>query len=393
MRNRLITALLILLSFGGIALSVLFLRREQEEALERQQKVSKLAADLQPINEQRKEWQNKDKEWQAKLAEEKLGKSCILLSFDNMSSELYETMYEMMDQYGFRATFALRNGKLPDWEEGLLDGDEMREMLHSGWEYALSIGEDPVSSVEEEDDYYTYEEEMETETETAAETEQEQQSFLELVDDALTAISEAGMELPATLFCTEEQFAEASGTAIAAKGFSMVQVLDEDGFPVIAEKGESLWRIDAGLYKQKDMDLEQTLDQAIENKESVAISINEVLKISKDAEYDLSLVKFSSLLNYLKGMEEQGLINILTYSEFYQHEEQLAEAYEALTKEYAAFRQEMNDAVAALDEQEQQVVEEARSTEIPEQEANENAGSTERQERSGIEETSAKTQE
>ena len=378
MRNRLITALLILLSIAGIVVSVLFLRREQEEALERQQKVSKLAADLQPINEQRKEWQNKDKEWQEKLMEQKQGKSCVLLSFDNMSADLYETMYDMVDQYGFRATFALRNGKVPSWEEGLLDSDEMNEMLRSGWEYALSIGEEPVPVREDENEHSVYvEEETETETETETEMEQGNRSFLERVDSALASFSEAGMEMPATLFCTEEQFAEASGTAIAAKGFSMVQVLKKEEFPVIAERGETLWRIDAGLYNQKDMNLEQTLGQAIKNKESMAISINEVLKISKDAEYDLSLVKFSSLLNYLKGMEEQGLVNILTYSEFYQHEEQVAEEYKALTREYAAFRQEMNDAIAALDAQEQQVVEEARSTELPEQQVAEKAGSTE----------------
>ncbi len=361
MRNRLITALLILLSFAGIAVSVLFLRREQEEALERQQKVSKLAADLQPINEKRKEWQNKDKEWQAKLAEKKQGKSCILLSFDNMSSEMYETIYDMVDQYGFRATFALRNGMVPSWKEGLLNKEEMQEMLRSGWEYALSIGDEPVPTRKDKKGHSVYEEE---ESESESETEEDSPSFLEQVDSALASISKAKEELPVTLFCTKEQFEEASGTAIAAKGFSMVQVLDSDAFPVIAEKGESLWRIDCGLYNQKDTDFEEALDQAIQNKESMAISINEVLKISRNADYDLSLVKFSSLLNYLKGMEEQGQVNILTYSEFYQYEEQLAEEYEALVKEYVAFRREMNDDIASLDAQEQQVVEEARSTEV-----------------------------
>lgn len=362
--NRLVTVLLILLSAAGIALAAKFLRHEQELDNARQAKVSNLASQLQPINEKRLEWQAKDKEWQASLEEKKKGTPCILLSFDNMGSSLYETMYEMMEQYGFRATFTLRNGWIPAEDEGLITGEEMREMLHRGWEYALSIGEDPVPEEDEEDDDYWYQEE---ETETESETDAEALSFMARVDNSLDAISDAGLELPETLFCTGDQYEETTDTKLAGRGFKMVRVLSEDGFPVIGEQGDKIWKIDGGLYNQKDTDIEDVLDQAVQNKNSVSVSINEVLKISKEPEYDLSLMKFSSLLNYLKGLEEQGAINVVTYSEFYQYEEEQAAEYDALTKEYAAFRQEMNEDIKALDAQEAQIVEEARSTEAEEQ--------------------------
>ncbi|MDO4299200.1 MAG: polysaccharide deacetylase family protein [Lachnospiraceae bacterium] len=358
--NRLITALLILLSAAGIVLAVLFLKKEQELETERQTRVAKLSAQLQPLNEKRNEWQAQNKEWQNRLAEKKKGKSCILLSFDNMSETLYETMFDMMDQYNFRATFALRNGIVPSWEEGYLTSEEFDEMMRRGWEYALSIGEMPEPSLDEEEDRdYREEQESESETEQGGKPE----SFQSRINDALASLEAAGMELPTTILCTAEQYEEIGETVLARKGFQMAGVIDEESFPSIAGKGDFIWRIDCGLYKQKDVDIETVLSVAIDNSESVAISINEVVKISKDASYDLSLMKFSSLLNYLKGQEEQGRINVLTYSEYYQYQEEQEREYEALTAEYAAFRQEMNSDMAALDAMEQEIVEEARSTE------------------------------
>lgn len=358
--NRLITALLILLSAAGIVLAVLFLKKEQELETERQTRVAKLSAQLQPLNEKRNEWQAQNKEWQNRLAEKKKGKSCILLSFDNMSETLYETMFDMMDQYNFRGTFALRNGIVPSWEEGYLTSEEFDEMMRRGWEYALSIGEMPEPSLDEEEDRdYREEQESESETEQGGKPE----SFQSRINDALASLEAAGMELPTTILCTAEQYEEIGETVLARKGFQMAGVIDEESFPSIAGKGDFIWRIDCGLYKQKDVDIETVLSVAIDNSESVAISINEVVKISKDASYDLSLMKFSSLLNYLKGQEEQERINVLTYSEYYQYQEEQEREYEALTAEYAAFRQEMNSDMAALDAMEQEIVEEARSTE------------------------------
>ncbi len=362
--NRLATALLILLSAAGIAVGVLFLRREGELSAQRQARVSKLAEDLLPITEKRKEWQSRDKEWQARLEEQRKGKSCILLSFDNMETNLYETIYDMMEQYGFRATFTLRNGRLPSSydEEGYITSEELDEILHDGWEYAISIGDERVM---DEDGEYVREEET-AESETGETEEASPEKWIDQIDSFLARLDEAQMTRPETVYCTQEQFAEATAEAIAQRGFRMACVVNEDEFPYIAERDETLWRIDSGLYKQKDSDLESFLETAIANKESVAISINEVMKISRDAEYDLSLTKFSSLLNYLKNMEEQGMVNIMTYSEFYQHEEQQEQEYNALVAEYAVFKQEMTAEMAELDSQEQKLVEESRSTEVQE---------------------------
>ncbi len=364
--NKLITALLILLSAAGIVLAVLFLKKEQELETERQARVAKLSAELQPINEKRKEWQEQDKEWQGRLAEGKKGKTCVLLSFDNMSETLYETIYKMVDQYNFRATFALRNGMMPFWDEEELSYEEFEEMMHRGWEYALSIGEMPEQATEAEEDDWTNQEEQESETESETERPAKPKSFQSQMKEALALLEESGLEAPTTIFCTAEQYEEIGETVLARSGFQMAGVTDTESFPVIGERGEYIWKIDCGLYKQKDTDVSKVLAAAIDNGESVAIRINDIVSISKDSSYDLSMMKFSSLLNYLKGQEEQDRVNILTYSEYAQYQKEREREYKALAAEYAAFRQEMNDDIEVLNAMERAIVAESRSTEHPE---------------------------
>ncbi|MDO4345511.1 MAG: hypothetical protein Q4C50_12000 [Eubacteriales bacterium] len=370
-KNGFLTIVLILLSIAGVAVAVMFLREEGELDSERQAKVAQLSEQLQPLNEERKEWDAQDKEWLKRLEEKKKGKSCVLLNFDNMSENLYETVFELMDQYGFRGTFAFRNGRLPGWGDTDMSRDEFDEMMHSGWEYALSIGEEH----EEQDTSVSYWEratETESETETSADEGDgsdeagETESYLAQLDDFISTLEGNGVTASRILFCDSDQYQETTERALAERGFQMVCVKDEQEFPVLGERGETIWKIDAGIYNQKDTDIEELLEKTVESGESLAIYINDVQKLSQDAEYDLSLTRFTSLLNKLKAMEEEGRIYLLTYSELNQYEEQQAEEYEQLTKEYAAFRREMEEALAQVDEQESAIVEESRQTEAEE---------------------------
>lgn len=365
-KNMFLTVLLVLLSAAGIVLAFLFLRRESELDAERQMKVAQLSQELQPINEERKQWEAQDKEWQDLLLEKQKGKPCVLLNFDNMSENLYETIYDMMEQYGFRGTFAFRNNRLPGWDEDSITRDEFDELMHDGWEYALSIGEEHV--VDETLSYWERLEERESETETEAQAdpegeEEETKSYLEQLDDFIGVLQDNGVVMPQTLFCDGEQYAHTTEIALAERGFRMVCVKNEDEFPVLTGRGEKIWQIDCGIYTQQDTDIEQELERIIESGSSAAIFINDVQKLSQDASYDLSLTRFTSLLNCLKRMEEEGKIYLLTYTELDQYDSQLAKEYKQLTKKYAAFHQEMETALEELDQQEAEIVARARETE------------------------------
>lgn len=394
--HKAVTLLLIVLCMAGAAFAYQFLKKEQQRATMRQQEISEVSKQLEPINQKRREWEKQDKEWQAALAEKQTGRTCVLLGFDNMSRELYDTIFELMDQYGFRGTFAMRNGSMPSWETEKNDeytsGEMMQEMLDAGWDYALSIGEEPSEEDEEETQYapdfsdefgdiaaqsetISGEEtdasaEDGTNPETESESETEAAGFLGELDDALTRLSENGYTQPATLFCTGEQYGEATDKELADMGFTMVSIADTQEHPTIdqeenEEEDAKLWVIDTGVYTQRDDQMEKELDAIVAKQQSVAISINEIVKISRDIDYDLSLTTFTSLLNYLKELESDRKINVLTYSEYYQYEQLRKEAYESALSEYAAFREEMLAALEDLDVQEGQIAKQLNETEEP----------------------------
>lgn len=392
--HKAVTFLLIVLCIVGAVFSYQFLKKEQQRAAMRQQEINEVSQQLEPINQKRREWEKQDKAWQTTLAEKQTGRTCVLLSFDNMSRELYDTIFELMDQYGFRGTFAMRNGKMPSWETEKNDeytsSEMMQEMIDAGWDYALSIGEE-VSEENEEETHYTpdfsdefgdlaaqsemmSEEESEnSDQETSmeeTESETEPQGYAAQLDEAVTRLSENGYTQPSTLFCTKEQYEDVTEKELTDLGFTMVSVADTQEHPVIDQKANEeepskLWVIDTGVYTQRDDQMEKELDAIIAKQQSVAISINDIVKISRDIDYDLSLTAFTSLLNYLKELEAERKINVLTYSEYYQYEQLRKEAYENALAEYAAFREEMLAALEALDVQEGQIAKQLKETEAP----------------------------
>lgn len=392
--HKAVTFLLIVLCIVGAVFSYQFLKKEQQRAAMRQQEINEVSKQLEPINQKRRDWEKQDKAWQTTLAEKQTGRTCVLLSFDNMSRELYDTIFELMDQYGFRGTFAMRNGKMPSWETEKNDeytsSEMMQEMIDAGWDYALSIGEE-VSEENEEETHYTpdfsdefgdlaaqsemmSEEESEnSDQETSmeeTESETEPQGYAAQLDEAVTRLSENGYTQPSTLFCTKEQYEDVIEKELTDLGFTMVSVADTQEHPVIDQKANEeepskLWVIDTGVYTQRDDQMEKELDAIIAKQQSVAISINDIVKISRDIDYDLSLTAFTSLLNYLKELEAERKINVLTYSEYYQYEQLRKEAYENALAEYAAFREEMLAALESLDVQEGQIAKQLKETEAP----------------------------
>lgn len=381
--KKALTCLLILLCLAGVGFAAWFLRQEQKLASERQQEISQVAAELEPINQERRQWEQKDKEWQKTLADKQKGRTCVLLSFDNMTRELYDTIFSQMDQYGFRGTFMMRNGQMPSWEaeknDELSSGEMMQELLDAGWDYAVSVGEMSDGSEEQTEYQRDFSDEFgkellinesemgngteDTEVQTEA-LQTEAVGFAASLDAALASMVERGYAQPLTVSCTQEQYSEMTEQAFADRGFTMVSVKNTEEFPAInTEQQKGLRIIDTGVYTQRDENLEKQLDVMVSKQQSVAISINEVLKISKNTDYDLSLTTFTSLLNYLKELESDRKVNVLTYSEYQQYEQLRQESYEAARKEYAVFREEMQAAIEKLDQQEAAIAQKLKETE------------------------------
>lgn len=356
--NRFVTFLLIVLCVAGVWLGNAFLKHENQLAVQRQQKMAQLNEQLQPINAKRKELQEKDKTWQKSLEEEKKGKPCVVLCFNTMDEEVYDTMYDMMEQYGFRGTFALKDGHVPGYSDDAVTGSEVSEMLDDGWEYAVSEDLNTGKATENELSFLD-ETETETDTESYEESDTEEASsasYADQLNSHLNTLDEYQMSRPQTIFCSQEQYEQLSTASLSEKGIQAVCILDENEFPVLEDSEDEVKVFQAGVYTQQDMKVEESLTNAVNNNKSMVICVNSVKKISEDAGYDLSITKFSSLLTTLKNLEEQGEIYVLTFSELLQYEDQKASSYENLASQYAKFKEDMNQQLEELDQQEKQAV-------------------------------------
>lgn len=341
-------ALLILATVAGLVVAVWIIRQDEAEAIERQEAVDELEAELKPLLDERSEWKAKDGEWKKKLDAKTKGESCMLISIDNMDKNLYDTIYMMMAPYGMRATFSLKGGHIlsnPDAEEKekeYIDTEEFQEMLDMGWEYAVSV--DDVDDDEEDG-------------------EEEEVSWLERLDEAVQGLENQGLEQPKTVFLAAAENTDEVKAGLAERGFTTENVISTKTDAVIGEMTEGIFQIDSVLLNQDNTSIEQLMDQAAANRQSLAVSVNEVLRISKDGDKDISLTSFSTFLNRLRTMEEQGLFQIMTYSEFQEYQKQKEKDTARLTKKYGEFKSEMKVRMEEIEQEEQEIVKRVMKTE------------------------------
>lgn len=347
--RKLLTAFMILATLAGIAFAVWLIRQDEIESAVRQETVDMLTERLKPLTNERAEWKKKDQKWKKKLDAKIKGESCMLISIDNMDKNLYDTIYMMLAPYGMKATFSLKGGHtLSDPEEkekDYLDSEQFQEMQEVGWEYAVSA------------------ENAETDEESDEESEEEPAPFLERLDAALQGLDAQDIKHPKTVFLNASDSSQEVLSGLQERGFTMASVVSSNEVPVIADVTEGIYQIDSALLNQDDTEIEQMMDKAAANSQSMAVSVNNVVRISKDGETDVSLTKFSSFVNRLRIMEEQGLFRVMTYSEFYDYQKQRKKDIVQLEEKYRKFRSEMQERIAQIDEEEQNIVDEMMETE------------------------------
>lgn len=334
--------LLVLATVAGLVFAVWIIREDEAETAERQEAVDELEVELSPLLDERAEWKEKDNEWKKKLDEKIKGEACMLISIDNMDKNLYDTIYTMMAPYGMRATFSLKGGHAledPETQEKeYIDTEQFHEMQEMGWEYAISV-----DSQEEE------------KTEEESETE-EGLSYLERLDAALHGLESQELEKPKTVFLEASDDSEEVKAGLIERGFAMENVVSEKTDTFIGERTEDIYRIDSVLLDQSNSSIEQLLDQAAANRQSLAVTVKNVTRITKENDTSVSLTVFSSFLNRLRTLEEQGLFNVMTYSEFNEYQQQREKDKVRLTKKYSEFKNEMKARLEEIEKEEKEIV-------------------------------------
>lgn len=330
--------LLVLATAAGLVFAVWIIRQDEAETAERQKAVDELEVELRPLLDERSEWKKKDSEWKKKLDEKIKGESCMLISIDNMDKNLYDTIYMMMAPYGMRATFSLKGGHTltdpgaQEIEKEYINTEQFQEMKEMGWEYAISSDSQEEEGTEEELPY------------------------LDRLDAALQGLENQELEKPKTVFLEASDDSEEVKAGLIERGFAMENVVSEKTDTLIGEKTEDIYRIDSVLLDQSNSSIEQLLDQAAANRQSLAVTVKNVTRITKENDTSVSLTVFSSFLNRLRTLEEQGLFNVMTYSEFNEYQQQREKDKVRLTKKYSEFKNEMKARLEEIEKEEKEIV-------------------------------------
>ena len=357
--KRIVTAALVLGTALGLLAAVRLIRLDQSETVERQIKVDELAEELKPLTEERLDWRERKRAWTKRLDAGVKGDACILISVDNMDTNLYDTVYKMFALYGLKATFSLKGGHaLADPEsqdKEYIDTEQFKEMLELGWEYAVSAEKSEASSTDDLDE--GYEEADGSDEEGEPEELMDGRPYLERLDEAIQGLKDQGLAQPGTVLLDAGEFSDEVMRGLQQRGFTMVSVRNEGKELLIGEApDEGLFKIDAMTLNESDTTLGILMNEAAENRQSIAICINNVANIARDREFDVTLTRFSSFVNKVSLMEQQNLIRVMTYSEYVQYQEQKEQDAKSLQVRYSKFITKMNARLEEIEKEEKAIV-------------------------------------
>lgn len=364
--RKIVTALLI---FGTIACmggAVWLVRENTAEIKAREAVVSRLAKEMEPYTAERNEWKEKNKEWKKKLEQTQKGDCCVLIGIDNMDKDLYHTVYTQLARVGLRATFSLKGGHMLEdpeaSEKNYIDTEQFREMQEFGWEYAVSADDLKIEDTDSGENEDSEEDVGSSENEDSEETEEIPADYAKRLEKALQNLDVQGIERPKTVFLNTEEGTEEVYDSLQKQGFLMANVIADQKASVIEERSEGLYRIGSVLLYQENLGIESVLNEAVKTGQSLAVSINHVQEIVREAEQNVSQIKFSSFLNKIKTLEEQNLVRVMTYSEFYQYQEQKEADVARIEKKYQKFLDKMWERLAEIDEAEEKLEKEIMGT-------------------------------
>lgn len=304
-------------------------KKEQEWAVNN----AKITSRIKPFETEKRELEKQDEEWLQRLDDTKKGKTCVLLSFDNMDTNLSQTIFPIMSEYGYRGTFALQNGAVPGSQPGLMSMEEFHGMLGTGWEYAFLT-----DSPEDDEEGIKWREQMNAQ---------------------IAVWNSAGIGTPAGYFFTSRQSSKEKEAVLKECGFSVWRDLQQNPGYIDGIKDGTLSVKSVTLTKDSST-LEIALANVVEKKESVAFNIPSVLETVEGDVKAVTTAKLRQFLSEIKEQEAAGNLQVMTYYQYFQYKIQLLAEAEALKPEYDAFCQQKDARIKELDAEIRNVLEEYR---------------------------------
>lgn len=323
----------VVIALIGIAVIAVGIWKEKEKEQAWAANNAKITSRIQPFEAEKRELEKQDDAWLQRLEDTKKGTACVLLSFENMDTNLSQSIFPIMSEYGYRGTFALQNGAVPGTQPEWMSMEEFHGMLGAGWEYAF-LTESP-------------------------EGDEDGTKWQEQLDAQIAAWNGAGIGTPAGYFFTSGQSSKEKEAVLKERGFSVWRDPQQNPEYIDAMKDGTLTVKSVTLTKDSST-LETALANAVEKKESVAFNIPSVLETVEGDTKAVTTAKFRQFLSEIKEQEAAGNLQVMTYFQYFQYKAQLQAEAEALKPEYDAFCQQKDARIKELDAEIRKVLEEYR---------------------------------
>lgn len=224
-------------------------------------------------------------------------KPCILLNFDNMmDSNMYGVVYPLLESFGFKGTFYL-SGKSA-LGGNYISKSHFDEMIDNGWDYAFYGASGSTHGYNS--DY-----------ETAY------NSVKEIIDYRRET---DGIPLPISWFCQNGQTSNTFSKVLKDLGFKIVRCT---GLPCINYFGEDSLEtkfnsLDATTTSNRLEEVKSLVDKTINEGNALSIFTHQLYETPDDTGINSTVEVWTEFLTYLKSKVDAGLIEVLTYKEFYE---------------------------------------------------------------------------
>lgn len=231
------------------------------------------------------------------IVENRKIKPSILLNMDNSHTNLYTSVYPLLKERDFVGTFAWQMGYYPG--SGGVTQEQFNELMANGWDYAMYgyVGT-WATDVYDWNQYNT---------------------IYTALKSYLDILHSYNISTPVTYFHPNNRSTKPIMKALKSLGFKMgrnsssypyIPHYDYDSFELSCIQIQD---INSSLQKAKD-----AIDYAIKTGQSISIFCHDVVDNADSTGVNVSKATYIALLDYIKEKVDAGLVDVITYKQFYE---------------------------------------------------------------------------
>lgn len=225
-------------------------------------------------------------------------KPCVLLNFDNFhQNNFYAITYPLLKSYGFVGTVYL--GGTNPLGNAYITKEQLDGLIAEGWDYSF-YGK----SGDYFDDNSSYEECYNT------------------IKAQIDLRAREGVAMPVTWFCTSNRTSKVVSKVVKDLGFKLIRCGGGADGQILAT-GKDMFETDTSVIQTTTTtnnlsDVKRRIDKAINEGNAVSIFTHQLLEVSDDSNINCTIEVYTQMLDYLKTKVDAGLIEVITYKEFYE---------------------------------------------------------------------------